>query len=473
MVGCSSEPVSVSYHDLVDESKLPKLLPKLVAAFKNEPGTLGILIVTDPPEEYHALRTRVLKSSKTLTSLPAEELASLECRESKYLVGWSHGRESLNGRQDTQKGSFYVNPTYDPPVRPACEMRHVEYQTPNIWPDERGRDAQMKGFKDDLEGLARIIVGVGLLVARACDFYMNETYPATYPATYLEPILADSKTCKARLLHYFPPPPSRPTPALDSGASMDGTAAASSTETTQDEWCGRHVDHGFLTGLTSAMYHAPSTQPYHAAQDNLQPLPGTTTGDNMKDEGEGEDDDDEGEEEEETNEDDGGGLYITPRQGTASSEPVKVSIPRRAIAFQTGAALELATRGTLSAVPHLVRPAKVGGGGGGGSGVSADGGGVGKAKEGGGKKSGSRSGQGGRARSTLAVFMQPNTNVPLGLTHTGTSDTNDTTGTSGTIGTNGESHGVGTHGSRGTIDRDTPILFGDFAQVVVDDNYGF
>jgi isopenicillin N synthase-like dioxygenase len=67
------------------------------------------------------------------------------------------------------------------------------------------------------------------------------------------------------------------------------------------------------------------------------------------------------------------GLYISSRTG----EIVKVNIPKDCLAFQTGEALQLITRGKFRAVPHFVKGAKCPPG----------------------KKI---------ARNTLAVFTQPN-----------------------------------------------------------------
>lgn len=76
------------------------------------------------------------------------------------------------------------------------------------------------------------------------------------------------------------------------------------------------------------------------------------------------------------------GLYIRNRSGSL----VRVLIPRDALAFQTGEALQRATNGQLAATPHCVR------------GISKGGKGV--------------------ARNTFAVFMQPplTENVGGGMT---------------------------------------------------------
>jgi isopenicillin N synthase-like dioxygenase len=73
---------------------------------------------------------------------------------------------------------------------------------------------------------------------------------------------------------------------------------------------------------------------------------------------------------------DGAGLYIRDRQGQA----VKVDIPKDGLAFQAGSALEVISGGIFRAVPHFVK--------------------------------GSRTP--GLARSTLAVFCQPNLKDKVG-----------------------------------------------------------
>lgn len=60
-----------------------------------------------------------------------------------------------------------------------------------------------------------------------------------YDAALLSRTISESRACKARLLHYFP---------------LDNMAAAHSNDADYASWCGWHLDHGSLTGLTSAMY---------------------------------------------------------------------------------------------------------------------------------------------------------------------------------------------------------------------------
>lgn len=122
-----------------------------------------------------------------------------------------------------------------------------------------------------------------------------------------------STTTKARLLHYFPPPPS-------AAGTVEG-------EEDLDSWCGTHIDHGCLTGLTSAMY----------VDEGAQALDISKNGVDLQELGAAPDPD--------------AGLYIKDRHGGI----VKVGIPRDCLAFQTGETLEVITKGRFKAVPHFVR----------------------------------------------------------------------------------------------------------------------
>lgn len=194
-----------------------------------------------------------------------------------------------------------------------------------------------------------------MLVARACDRFAQQEIP-DYPPGYLEHVVSTSTTTKARLLHYFPEQPSATTP-VELGASETANGDG-------DDWCATHLDHGCLTGLTSAMFIDESqasplvTGPaFESGAEGsempplLAPLP-----------------------ELDTSPDPAAGLYVKSRTG----ETVQVKIPRDCVAFQTGEALERITGGKFKAVPHFVRGARA---------ALSD---------------------GRVARNTLAVFTQPN-----------------------------------------------------------------
>jgi isopenicillin N synthase-like dioxygenase len=259
----------------------------------------------------------------------------LESPASKWLVGWSCGKETLkDGRYDTLKGSYYVNcaPGFEKQQRSVEEKypSFPEYTAPNVWPSEE----LLPGFEETFRELCTLIIDIAALVARACDKYAEANIEG-YQKGYLEHVVKTSVSTKARLLHYFP-----------TTASSDKDGGSSTDE---DDWCATHLDHGCLTGLTSAMFvdeavHAPQTGTRFAPLSELDRSPDAKAG-----------------------------LYIHSRTG----EVVKVGIPRDCLGFQTGEALEVITQGRFKAVPHFVR--------------------------------GTSSGTTGKvARNTLAVFTQPN-----------------------------------------------------------------
>ncbi|KAK4193283.1 hypothetical protein QBC35DRAFT_481106 [Podospora australis] len=348
-----AQAVTVSLQELKDGTVS---LETLAAAFG--PDSLGILVVKDVPPEFASLRHHLLSYSSYLGNLPKSELDKLENEKAKYLTGWSLGKETLkNGQVDTLKGSFYANCAFyvDPKLSCAAPTEEFnadnfpEYLSPNIWPG----DATLPGFKKTLEDLCRLIIDTAVLVARACDKFAEKEI-AGYPQGYLEKVVSTSTTTKARLLHYFPEDPATATPAPTKASDIVNG------EGDEDDWCATHLDHGCLTGLTSAMFvdeaKVPVVVPAFEQVDQdlppaLAPLP-----------------------ELETSPDPASGLYIKSRTG----QTVQVKIPRDCIAFQTGEALERITGGKFKAVPHFVRGARA---------ALSD---------------------GRIARNTLAVFTQPN-----------------------------------------------------------------
>ena len=265
--------------------------------------------------------------------------AKLENPTAKYNVGWSCGKETLaDGRYDTLKGSYYANPIHDAALEAKARSLYpsvVEMVSPNVWPSE----SVLPGFEAKFESLCQLIVDVAGLVARSCDRYGVAKLDG-YKAGTLENIVRTSVSTKARLLHYFPPP-----------ASAAPAAADTTPEKHDDDWCATHTDLGALTGLTSQMFIDERSHPAtFSSGSQPAPLP-----------------------ELEAHPDPKAGLWIQDRSGRTT----QVHIPRDCLAFQTGQALELLTRGKFKAVPHFVRGAALGIGG-------------------------------QIARNTLAVFTQPN-----------------------------------------------------------------
>jgi isopenicillin N synthase-like dioxygenase len=245
------------------------------------------------------------------------------------LSGWSHGKEALkNGTYDTLKGSFYVNCAFyqgqDVTVEQSADF--PEFTAPNVWPQE----SSLPGFRETFEELCILIIDSAVLVARACDRYATENIES-YEPNYLERIVKSSTTTKARLLHYYPPDPSSTKVATSNPPHP--------TFSDHDSWCATHIDHGCLTGLTSALYIDEAANPPQlrrsaskAPSQPLPVLPNLTACPNPST-----------------------GLYVHARDSTIT----KVTIPYDCLAFQTGEALQIITGGKFRAVPHFVRAGRV------------------------------------------------------------------------------------------------------------------
>lgn len=269
------------------------------------------------------------------------------------------GKESLKpGVPDTLKGSYYINCAFytdaslngAPSEVPGQDKDYndfSEYTAPNTWPSQQ----VLPGFRAATQELCNLIIDTAVLVAQACDAFAQANVEG-YKKGYLQHMVKSSMTTKARLLHYFPAPP---TGSVDTDEDVIGTEKENVEN--EDDWCATHIDHGCLTGLTSAMYideHAldfTRVLSTNIPDTDLPPLSELSSPPDPKT-----------------------GLYIQSREGVVT----KVSIPRDCLAFQTGEALERITKGKFKAVPHFVR----------------------------GVEGGTAGGK--IARNTLAVFTQPN-----------------------------------------------------------------
>jgi isopenicillin N synthase-like dioxygenase len=287
------EPVVIEYQDLVNPNV--DLSMEIEKAFGNGQNALGILLIRGVPN-YPLLRENLLKLAPVLASLPKDRLSILEDPGSRYMFGWSSGKEMVNGKLDTSKASFCANPLYDVPTDDMdLKRKFPEYCHSNIWP------ADLPDFKIAFKSLGQLMADTGKLVAYKCDKFLLKFVPEYEPG-YLYKTLKKSRSVKARLLHYFP---------KDEGFVH---------KEVEDSWCGLHLDHSTLTALTRAMYMV----------DN--------TGDQL------------------VKEPENSGLFIKTRAGNV----VKVDIPADCLAFQTGEALQVSSRGNLIATPHFVSAGKIG-----------------------------------------------------------------------------------------------------------------
>ncbi|KAL4069426.1 Clavaminate synthase-like protein [Scleroderma citrinum] len=268
-------------------------------AFGSHPQALGIILVEDLPDVYKSYRETLLKSGYKYAHLPDDVKERYTDAESSFSFGWSHGKEIMNGKPDTLKGSYYANPIVDEPnVPPEIKEQHQEYYRDNIWPD--ANEKGVEGFEKAFKNFGRFVFEVGCKLAVACQPFVSKHSRGS--SFSLVELISRSQTTKARLLHYFPP--------------SSGDTKITENEPI-DNWCGFHLDNSLLTGLCSAMFLREV--------DGKEPIVVRSPSPES-------------------------GLYIRTRGG----EVTKVSIPEDCLAFQTGEALELVTSGKLRATPHCV-----------------------------------------------------------------------------------------------------------------------
>ena len=374
LMSCDS-PIIVSLNDLKTDEGYPGLKDEILEkAFG--PNSLGIIIIKDLPIQFVELRKKVLISASKLANLPTDQLKSLECEKNYWLTGWSCGKEKLRQTNnnnnnnnysipDDKKGSFYINCSFykdDKLESPPQELvdkfpNHLTYTMKNIWPPE-DENSGLIGFKQNLKNLCNLIISISESVAINCDKYIKSHYPNDYPSNdYLTKIVQNSTCTKARLLHYFPNynynynynNKEEEKEEEDNNNLTDLEAEALS----DDNWCGEHLDHSCLTGLTSALYidESKGLNPHHAAAAAAVVLDNSSP-----------------------DLDPDSGLYIKNRQ---NDKIIKINIPHDCLAFQSGSTLQQVSKNKFKAVPHFV-------------------------------KSGNNNKGKSIARNTLAVFIQPN-----------------------------------------------------------------
>ncbi|KAJ3213851.1 hypothetical protein HK099_007166 [Clydaea vesicula] len=300
-----AQPVLLDYNDLLNpNADLNSLIDK---AFGNKTGSLGVCLVKNVPD-LPLLRKNLLLLASEFTKLPSQTINKYVHQQSTYSFGWSHGKEIMNGKPDFAKGSYYNNPTYEIPPSskdPEYVKSNPFYGHQNIWPNQELPQLQ-PAFMD----LGKKIVDVGILLAKHCDKFINKDLSTK--KDLITNAIEKSETHKARLLHYFPITPEDVKETSDGG--------------NLDSWCGLHVDHSMLTGLTSAMFVDESIYPFEE-KDKSSP--------EMKDILKT------------------AGLYIKDRD----DHYIKVNIPADCLAFQIGEAAQVASNGLFISTPHLVKGA--------------------------------------------------------------------------------------------------------------------
>lgn len=170
-------------------------------------NSLGIIAITDIPN-LSELRLKLLPMAEKLATLSPEELDKITAHDAAYQVGWSHGREKLEGdKPDFSKGSFYANPLTDDLSETMLERRtyvndsHMAEDTdlqellkwdtsiqsapsdedvrklaksnpaffaPNIWPTD-----SIPELEATFKAAGELVHSVGTMIAKCCDSYVS------------------------------------------------------------------------------------------------------------------------------------------------------------------------------------------------------------------------------------------------------------------------------------------------------------
>jgi hypothetical protein len=94
--------VVMDYGDLVnDEAHLTEAIRDAFG-----PNALGVCLIKNVPG-FVDKRLRLLKLASVFAGLPEDVKEQAVHQESSYLFGWSHGKETMNGKTDVSKGSYY------------------------------------------------------------------------------------------------------------------------------------------------------------------------------------------------------------------------------------------------------------------------------------------------------------------------------------------------------------------------------
>jgi isopenicillin N synthase-like dioxygenase len=290
------EVVVVEYADLLADKDLSTEIER---AFGYD--GVGVLAVRGVPE-LERRRQELLPLAHRFANLPDSVKAKYERPDAFYNVGWSHGKEILDGAPDYAKGSFYANPLMDEAtpdqakdISSVSKATQLAFFEPNVWVDE------IPELETSFKAMGSLIHRVGVTIARQCDRFVereSKRVGTKYEPGTLEKIVSDSRNCKGRLLHYFAQP----------------SVAAKSDKV--GDWCGWHNDHGSLTGLAPAMYTSA------AGEHDVRP-PGVEKA----------------------------GLYVRTRRGSV----LQVKLPPGCLAYQIGETSQIHTGGLLQATPHAVK----------------------------------------------------------------------------------------------------------------------
>lgn len=167
--------------------------------FGRSSHALGIIAIVDVPNFADLRKKLLFLSHRLATRTPQVVLDKMTNEKSHYQVGWSHGKEKLEGgKLDTLKGSFYANPLTDNPLDDIIARDYAENQTgttplekhdfcklaqenpafyaPNIWPDE-----DIPELRSYFQEMGRLIHFIGCMVGKHADAHVSSECPGYEP----------------------------------------------------------------------------------------------------------------------------------------------------------------------------------------------------------------------------------------------------------------------------------------------------
>lgn len=278
---------TLDYKDLETLSK-DQIIDLINKSYGDE-NSLGVLLITNIPD-FDKEKFELMRLSKRFAESPEEVKKEYEDKESLYAFGWSHGKEKFkNGKYDSKKGSYYANPIHDHITDDKELIKKFPFNyRDNLWPDE-----YILNYSSEFKKVGKMLFEIGMKVLKLSDIYLKNEIGEQYKDNYLVNLIKDSKTYKARLLHYF-----------------ENTEEEKMNN--EDSACGWHLDHGCLTILTNPTY----------LDEYYRQVP----------------------EPEET------GLIIRNKK----EELIRVKLPKNSVLCQIGETLQILSGGYFRATPHAV-----------------------------------------------------------------------------------------------------------------------
>eukprot|EP00892_Ulva_mutabilis_P009428 jgi/Ulvmu1/6858/UM031_0063.1 len=251
---------SIDYQDLQgDVAATERIREALTQAFVLD-DALGVIAVDSVPGLSHS-RSTLLPMAAQLAQLDTTQQEAIERPDTRYNVGWSRGRERLNGGEpDWNKGSFYANPLCDEPSsavwRDAQRRSNQTLMPANVWPSNSLPDLE-PAFK----ALGRTMCEIATLLLQHCDCLIQQQQASS--ALSVAQISSQAISSATSELQSSPcsnhghhPQLARLSTPLQHQVSNKGRLLHYYSVAPGDNgmWCGWHNDFGTLTGLTSAMY---------------------------------------------------------------------------------------------------------------------------------------------------------------------------------------------------------------------------